>query len=316
MYYASKHWSTVGCLMAGFGCAILISPMEDKAMVDYTPNYKEIAQVVTAIMIQIAIDSVFDWIQDDWPRDMAVKKIGSLKDTFLKGFTAFFEKDLDELLAATVEAEGLLEEARALTHEADPQTDLVQGVRTDFKVNLYSASLKQVELLCSDLTMLTLAVRAWHVDAPPKDGNDKTARESNGDEDQEEDTGSYTEFNPLEYMHGLKCVQGPHGFKEELLYALEMVLGSLEAMLGYGAEDNNFQPIEQTRELVNMNIGAFSRQAQLYEEINSKGFTSHSRESQVCEDPRVKVTVAVRSLERAKAHVGKIEKLMMPYIML
>uniref|UniRef100_A0A7S1PVM9 Uncharacterized protein n=1 Tax=Alexandrium catenella TaxID=2925 RepID=A0A7S1PVM9_ALECA len=316
MYYASKQWSTVGCLMAGFGCAMLTAPMTEEAMGDYTPNYKDIAQVVMAIIMQTAIDGIFDYFQDELPRDSAVKKVGGFQESFHNAFEAFFDGDLSELEQATKEAQGFLEEAKSLAHEADPEMELVPCYRTEFKIQLYKQALRSMEMLCSDLSMLILAVRNWRVDPAPKDGNDTTALEVASDD--EDGHKKYNEFSPLEYMKGLDAIHGKRGIKEELLTAVDVVFSSLEAMLGHGSEDNNFQDLEKTMEMVNLKVEGFARGSELYEEINRKPFNTHiyAAERQVCEDPRTKVTVAVRSLERAKAHVGDIERHMMPYIVL
>lgn len=315
MYYASKRWSTVGCLMAGFGCAMLIAPMTEEALTDYGPKYKEIAQVVMAIVMQIIIDAIFDCIQDDFPRDSAVKKVGSLREALLRAFTAFFEGDLSDMQQASNDARGLLDEAKTLQHEADPEVQLVPCYRTDFKIGLYQDALKVMELLVSDVAMLILAVSSWRVDPPPKDGNDTSALEVQSDD--EDGHHDFDELDPLEYLPGLNAVTDPGGLKDELLHAVDIVLASLEAMLGHGSEDNSFQEVDKTMELLNMRIGEFTRGSELYDEINRKPFTAkYMAEGQVCEDPRAKVTMAVRSLERAKVHIGEIEKLMMPYIML
>mmetsp|Transcript_167876 Transcript_167876/g.539219 ORF Transcript_167876/g.539219 Transcript_167876/m.539219 type:complete len:932 (-) Transcript_167876:289-3084(-) len=158
MYYASDQWSSVGCLIAGFGVYPLFVQCDPDATVNYGSHYKDIAQVIIAIMLKICFSNVFSRAE---PRDDAVDLLKQLNEIAKKAFAAFFEGKIqgeDGLQGLREAMKNKFSELETLCPKTDPSLAIVPGARTPFKTALLEAALGHYRLILSDLDMLSSAM--------------------------------------------------------------------------------------------------------------------------------------------------------------
>jgi len=170
-----------------------------------------------------------------------------------------------------------------------------------------------MQLMLSDLNMLILAMKEWKADDTPKDGDDDSALRSDDAEEGEKRKPPQTS---LAYFSTLDTVNARGGIKEELMECLEYVFNSLRAILKHGEEDNSFED-EHVQKLSHIGVrDSYQRADELYAEINRTPFDTSMKKLDITDDPRVKMTVALRALHNARIHIGDIEKLCLRYVLL
>mmetsp|Transcript_51643 Transcript_51643/g.148953 ORF Transcript_51643/g.148953 Transcript_51643/m.148953 type:complete len:943 (-) Transcript_51643:107-2935(-) len=161
MYYASEQWSTIGIMIGAFGCFMLFRPCESHIATDnsaYASHYKDIAEVIIAMMLKMTCAYIFSPTE---PRDIATAKLEMLFNEILTAFEMLSTGKVEgaESVATCIKnAKGFLKACEEQAPKTDPKLQMVPGLRTNFKKDLYEGALTQARLVISDLDMLVLAL--------------------------------------------------------------------------------------------------------------------------------------------------------------
>lgn len=161
MYYASDQWATVGVNVAAFGAPFLLLPCSDDNSAHYATRYKDIAQVIIAILLKMFVAQVLSKAE---PRDVALEKFGTLMKEVRAAYDAFFRGNLNEdggLLPRRVPIRNLLQECEEIAPTTDPQLHVVPGSRLPFRYRLFIEALKVMRHLVSDLDILAAGLEGY-----------------------------------------------------------------------------------------------------------------------------------------------------------
>lgn len=166
MYYASKDWGFVGCLIAGFGCYTLAGTHVSLRVGSsvFEARYKEIGQVTAAIIFQFVIDAVDNLIFGGFPRDRIFELMtefcyDSASDTYgtiVEGFEAFFDGNFEKMRDLADEAKKKLALEKRLLEEAHTKTVLSPGYRKAFRFGFVCKIIDEVERLLNEMDVLVL----------------------------------------------------------------------------------------------------------------------------------------------------------------
>merc|ERR1740117_1392040 len=77
MYFSSPMWSTVGGLCVGFGCYSFVG-VNASHPEKFKANYMEIGCIVTALSVQIFIDTLVTAWTHEWPRLTVITNIANV----------------------------------------------------------------------------------------------------------------------------------------------------------------------------------------------------------------------------------------------
>lgn len=231
MYYASDQWSSVGCLVAGFGVYPMFVACKEDMNFNYDQHYKDIAQVIIAIMLKIFFTNVFTRAE---PRDDAIAKMIDLNKATQAAFDAFFDGFFEgdkglETLRNTVKSK--LEALEAVAPSTDPSLAIVPGTRTAFKYQLLTEVLAQYRLLLSDLDMLVLAMHGHeHIIYSHEKA---TAGEKAKIADEE----ATAEKQEIKLWHSMKSQKAWEKVKADLKETLGRTFRLVEAVLEHATEE-------------------------------------------------------------------------------
>jgi hypothetical protein len=172
LYYTSPEWSTMGCLIAGFGCYALVgtSMTTTWSQASFAAAYKEIGQITVAIGFQLLVD-VFDCIATGtFPRDQVAtltRIIGTGTWTpkkapgiIMDGYHTFFEGDFDLCCQRVREAKRHLGSVRNLLTQCHSKAQILAGKRTMFPYFMYDQISNYLDELLAEMDVLVLVVKS------------------------------------------------------------------------------------------------------------------------------------------------------------
>jgi hypothetical protein len=175
MYYTSPEWSTVGCLIAGFGCYGLVGTRTDKLWSDasFAVLYQEIGQVTFAIFGQLLVDVVVCELSRAFPRDdfvltlrtigtgtCASKKTAATPGKLVAAFSAIFRQDYTTFKDKISEAKQLLAKQDILLGLCHPKGQILLGKRPLFDCGLNYRIMKQVKLILAEMDILVVIINS------------------------------------------------------------------------------------------------------------------------------------------------------------
>lgn len=306
MYYSSEMWSTVGVCIAGFGCYPMFHQCDNTgAAVDYGAQYKDIAQVIIAIILKMAVANMLSPAE---PRDNAIKVLQELQDAVNKSFEAFFAGNIHGdtgLDAHRMRAKTALTACKTIAPKCDPGLQIVPGSRTGFKHNLYNKALETYQLVLSDLDMLSLALTG-HVEKH-SDGIKISAAEKA--EDAKEATDSKKQENAI---FGVMAEQTNFkSIRQDLMETVSVTTNLLDAVLSHDTEEPlKNEAVDQLKKMEK--ITTLDGVTEFYSEV-SKALARQDSAAAIFKDQRIvtqlrrtRLTVAMNSLVLATAHMADI----------
>eukprot|EP00928_Gymnodinium_smaydae_P055322 TRINITY_DN388_c0_g1_i3.p1 TRINITY_DN388_c0_g1~~TRINITY_DN388_c0_g1_i3.p1 ORF type:complete len:1048 (-),score=249.19 TRINITY_DN388_c0_g1_i3:46-2994(-) len=281
MYYTSAAFSTVGCLIAGFGTPMLmVTCVASGTDYGFAARYREIGQVIAAIVIQTIVDYM---LSDLPPRDMAVRLTTEMSDGLREGFEAFFESDLAGMKEGYKRASAALAKADAIKDETDPKLMVVRGDKVPFKYDAYLQVLNNMRHLLSDLNVLI--VTTTNV------GSEARARYEHPDD---------ADSELLRYVNS---AQNMSSCRDNFVEIMNASLGTTIAILDHVTEDAvddvNVSDLKTMRPM--RDLRGFS---QLFVELDQR--PRDTTGSEPTTDLQVRVVVVLRCLRNAKIHLGEL----------
>eukprot|EP00747_Dinoflagellata_sp_TGD_P170344 gnl/TRDRNA2_/TRDRNA2_201663_c0_seq1.p1 gnl/TRDRNA2_/TRDRNA2_201663_c0~~gnl/TRDRNA2_/TRDRNA2_201663_c0_seq1.p1 ORF type:complete len:397 (-),score=50.52 gnl/TRDRNA2_/TRDRNA2_201663_c0_seq1:53-1096(-) len=289
-YYASRKWSTVGCLIAGFGCYPLMVKCNANSDGRFITRYKEIGQVTTGLIVQMFVDCLF---LAPSPPDLAVRALFDVQASFLEGFRAFFDADLIGMESATLTMRATLDAASALTADCDPNVEVIPGWQKSFKINLYRDALTSLRLLHAEFYLILVALRDYQssVDADDFEASDRASL--------------------LQFLNSMQAMQQ---VKDHFMLMLQVTLASWTKVI----QHSTTMSLAEDRDISQL-LGLGGRRQvpglkEMYIEISRTKMTAtekrasvHGEEiSESYADPIVRLGVALRSILSAAQHLGDI----------
>lgn len=309
MGMTSLQWASVGMIIAGFGCyGLLQTPLHmGKDPKPFADMYKEIGQTTFAIIIQLFVDASFMMPS---PRDLALGHINSIRKEYVEAFQSFFEGNLTNMQTEAIDMSKSYTAANAMAPECDPKLVVVPGKRTNFKFALYTETLMLLKVIRSDFKMLLVAMKDWKPAPNPKDGDDKDFVRKRIHEDKEESS-------LLATMGGLKAMSP---IKHKVIDHMKTTLTLWSQVMAHESEAVVDTPALQT--LVQdyepgdavLNVDDLAREINGSHAIKSeaqKAAYEASNMNEITSDRRVRLTVAVRALERSAEHLSMIDALIL-----
>lgn len=316
MYYASEQWATVGVLIAGFGCYPMFHQCDVKGTpVDYGSHYKDIAQVIIAILLKMAVANL---LAPKQPRDNALDSLNQLSVSIHKAFEAFFAGDIEGPEGLKVQRDMVkthLTACETIAPKCDPSLEIVPGGRTHFKHNLFNKALEQFRLVLSDIDMLVLAMtghQAQHF---------KECKVS--DEDQQQDAKENVQarmqeaslFDVMSRQPAWKTVH------EDLNSTVQSVLSLLQAVLSHDTEEplkadavDRLKRMEKIMDLQGV--------TEFYKEVSKELGNRNESDEQIFQDVRIitqlkrtRLTVAMNALSLATSHTAEMTALCFEYML-
>jgi len=320
MYYASKHYSTEGCLIAGFGCFPLLSrcvtQSDESAM--FALRYHEITAVTTAIMVQLIVDCVFDCGQA--PRDLVIETMYTLGEEVSQAFDAFFDSDIDRMHVHIGRAKRAHSLASSLSVEADPGLEVAPGLKTPFRIRLVNESLDKFQHIVSDLRMLALAVAGWQPISTSTITRVHKGQHMNGS-----DSGKGDCNQSLHIAEFLNSKPAMGMMKSDLLNSLGSTLDNLHLMLCH-ADESQIETVDMKLLESTPGLRQLDGTIEIKSEINIAGHVGeeHLQRAQLRNDQeaavggdsrtlvndlRARLTVALATLASTVRHISDISEL-------
>eukprot|EP00928_Gymnodinium_smaydae_P055323 TRINITY_DN388_c1_g1_i1.p1 TRINITY_DN388_c1_g1~~TRINITY_DN388_c1_g1_i1.p1 ORF type:complete len:1026 (+),score=254.70 TRINITY_DN388_c1_g1_i1:47-3079(+) len=280
MYYTSAQFSTVGCLIAGFGTPMLMHSCAASVDWNFAAKYREIGQVTAAIMIQTLCDFL---LSETAPRDMSVSLMRTMTEGLQDSLTGFFEHDLDAMKAGYKSASAALASAQAISGETDPKLSMVRGFNVPFKYDAYLLILDCYKSMLADMNMLII------VSMNP-DPNARVRAEHDG-----------CDSDLINYMSSSRNMEV---CKDDLLSLVEAGFGATLAVLEHKTEepvdDENVAELKLMKPTVP--LAGFN---ELYNELGAN-IRPNMYGKDVSSDGVVRLAVALRCLRNLKKHMGDL----------
>lgn len=313
MYYASERWSTIAVNVAGFGCYPILSECERGIAPDYSGRYKAIAQVIFAILLKMAIASL---MTPEDPRDIACSRLRTLRRELELAFTAFFAGDIEGpqgLKVKRAAVKDALADCEQIAPKCDPSLEMVPGIRTPFKYELYQSTLSQLRLVLSDLDMLLQAMSvqeqkhfttAVTVDAAPEDRGGKYSQMKEEEDGKKQDRFIFTSMSEQKAWRVIK---------EDCLHTIKTTMEMTQAVLEHDTEEplkgNACEELKRTSQIMELD-GLHDIYSQMSDAL---GHRKEMDDDQILKDTRIivqlqrtRVTVAVNALALTVRHLGEM----------
>jgi len=295
LYYSSEKWSYVSCLIGGFGIYQLIAPRCSNTSHDvlFVTKYKEIGNVIMAIFIQALLHALLSRTS---ARKLLSARLQGFGLALREAFQALFDADVASMQAAVREASAELAVAKVLAPECDPKLRLYRGRKAPLKMDVCNGILSYAEQLVGQLAMLLVIAKDW---VPNRAALNLSLEE---DEDLEDTSCGILEM--------LKRCPSMASVRDNLLPDVAMLAAVLHGMIA--ASDRSAWQ-EQLRKPDEVYACTHLEGAgQLYKELaarcrNTSGVTPESQDD-LTNDVRVRLTIAVWSLQNSAYHIGKIEE--------
>jgi len=288
VYFNSKTWGYVGCLIAGFGVYQLMVPCSSTGFSDkvFAGKYKELGCVIVAIIVQAAIQGIFECKK---PTDYLQESLRGMTKAIEEGFKGFFEADIDKMQASLQEASEHLASARRIAPECNPKLQIVQGCSAPFKVEFCDRILRYLDLLMAESTMMLAAAKDWVANSPVLgETGDSMAR-----------SGSI-----LDVVLGCKSIER---VKLDVLSPISLISEVLPDMIADTSdlvEDSRLHKPEDVRAADRLDSAE-----ELYEELSAQSHSFQKEDAELTSDLRVRLTIIVRSLQNFAYHLSRIEEL-------
>lgn len=305
MYYASASWSSVGKLVAGFGVYGLLVPCHNRdGPADYRAEYKQLVQVIIAMMLKMAFTQAFAKTE---PRDVCVKKVKEINLCINKAFETFFSGDMhgqNGFQVRRTRLKNFMQELEALAPMSDPTLSLVPGVRTPFKYSLLMAGLQQYRLFLTDLDMLMLAM-VGHVQSVVHDKSDDDKIASRSQDEEEIETKKMQQELALHKL--MRKQKSWEALQKDVKETVRVTLELFEAILEHDSEE----PVkeETTKQITTMtNVNKLDDLIKFYKDVSddfgSRGVSADLflDKRLVTEQRRTRLSVAMNALSLAVTH--------------
>mmetsp|Transcript_28614 Transcript_28614/g.81285 ORF Transcript_28614/g.81285 Transcript_28614/m.81285 type:complete len:942 (-) Transcript_28614:162-2987(-) len=305
MYYASAQWSTIGIMVGAFGCSVLFRPcMSHISMSDnaYASHYKDIAEVIIAMMLKMSCAYIFSPKE---PRDIAMDKLRQMFDAIETAFAKLSTGELESeggVIANIKIAKGLLAECEAQAPKTDPKLQVVPGLRTPFKKELYEGALSQTRLIISDLDMLVLALKGH-----TKKHTLKHAKLSLGAGMAEEAKKIDSKREEIVWTALLVEQQAWKALDADLQKTIKLSFGACTAVLQH--DDEEQLKSEHVDSLVKTsNLLQLDGMQPFYKEVSSAAQKEvrEDKDAQVTSLPRTRILLAVNALALATKHSAEL----------
>mmetsp|Transcript_42870 Transcript_42870/g.91940 ORF Transcript_42870/g.91940 Transcript_42870/m.91940 type:complete len:373 (-) Transcript_42870:603-1721(-) len=291
-YYDSKTWSYIGCLVAGFGIYGLVVPCAGTATESVmVSKYKEIGMVIVAIFIQGVLHSL---LGGAGPRKKLLYKMDGLWKSISDGFTSVFAGDVHKIGEAGSKANKLLRQVKELAAECDPKVQVFQGWIVEFDMDLANRLIASFENVVGELRMLEIAASDWIELAPPINDSDQDQVQSKA--------------RVLTILAN-ECRADMTNIMHEIMGHITTITRVVPVILGVTTEDVRELCEVDNKSEINVKLTKASvLYSRLANAVNS-GLDCAGGGEELTDDVALKLTIAVRSLERTMYHLGKIERL-------
>jgi len=276
MHLTSTTWSALGCNTAAFGATFLFARSASLKTLDWELRYKEIAQVIFAVLIQMLVDMFFT---GNLGRHHAVKAVDLFTTKFRKCLVGLWEEhfDLEELHRQMGDLQEILLFVEQCIPEVDQSMQLIASWRPPFRHQLYRSAVHSFRELTGDLRVLLLALADR-----PGDGGGASI------------TQRLRTFNKV-YRELIRTF-------DDVTWLLRLILDQMDD-----------RPITDPRAL-QMEAWATEKELdglnELYGEINEmlstgkdEGRAKASLDEVLCDDVRVRCAVLARSLQNGRIHL-------------
>jgi len=290
MFYASSNWGTIGLNISAFGCFIMLAKCSAGEDDDYSAEYKQIAQIVCAIMIKMFVASL---MSPGEPRDIACERLREAHEYLHLAYRSFFDGHVQGIMGLK-EGHDKFKDALIACEEIAPKTDpnleMVPGARMPFKNALFSVTVRQLRLILSDMNMLIMAICSDH----------------GASEDTSKRAVDAQIFQTMRKQASWEVM------KDDCLMTIEMTMGLVRAVLEHSSEEPMQADIQDISQVTNMSkldgLEEFYKQISeaLCSRMNVADEEINKDTRVISELQRTRVTVAVNALALSVAHLAEL----------
>mmetsp|Transcript_159207 Transcript_159207/g.305444 ORF Transcript_159207/g.305444 Transcript_159207/m.305444 type:complete len:995 (-) Transcript_159207:219-3203(-) len=300
MSFSSLQFGSVGCLGAAYGCAFFFVRCADEGSgtkeaeeANFVARYKEIGQIVGAVVVMIAVDSMF---RGEPATETAVNTVKAIKEKVNNAYKAFFAGHV-HLKESHEEIVKAIELAKAAAESVDPKLSIAPGYAPPFRYNFFTSLLPLFETFASDFNMLMLATGT---DASRAAGERSAAHE---------DLVSQVVANKVPNVNITGIEEMRDHLFEEISLVMDAAIGLLEHPSGEPVEDDpNMDKITRSTDAEALQ---FRGTDEFVKDINSiqQLHTSESENSELADVTminQVRLQVALQALSAAKKSLNSI----------